>query len=196
MERPFVTGKNYIIRDRVPWFRRRESPHQTPLAMIGVRSGNAVVILGGRDAPLAAAVAVVTGLNGRTLVVDPDPAVGPRLTTAAAQAGALVDFQHAPVTSVPLEAGTFDVAVVDVRLAAQGDTDQRATMAQAFRAVRPLGRIIVIEGAAPAGLFGRRDPTPALSAGAVQDLLEQAGGRAVRKLAEVDGVSYFETRRP
>ena len=165
--------------------------------MVGARPGDAVIVFGSRNADLAAAVAVVTGLNGRTLVVDQDSSARARLETAARDAGALVDVTEAPVTAVPFESGTFDVAVVDVRLASQSDTDRRATIGEAFRILRPAGRVIVIEGATRSGFFGRgRDKTPALAGEAVQALLKEAGGRAVRQLADVDGVAYFETRRP
>jgi len=179
----------------VPWFKRGSSPHQTGLAMIGARPGDAVLVLGSRNAGLAAAVGAVTGLNGRTTIVDPDPAAQARVDAAARTEGALVDVERAPVTSVPVADNTFDVTVVDVRLAAQSEADRRSTIAEAFRTVRPGGRVIVIEGAPRPGLFGARDTTPALGEAAVESLLKAAGGRAVRLLANVDGVAYFETRR-
>jgi ubiquinone/menaquinone biosynthesis C-methylase UbiE len=181
----------------VPWFKPGSPPHQTARAMVGARPGDAVLVLGSRDAGLAAAVALVTGLNGRTLVVDRDPTARARIEIAARNAGALVDFEDAPVTALPVESGAFDVAVVDVGLAAMSDTDRRTTIAEAFRVLRPAGRVIVIQRAPRTGLFGAaRDKTPALAAEVVQDLLREAGGRAVRQLADVDGAAYFETRRP
>ncbi len=178
------------------WFKRESSPHQTALAMIGARPGDAVLVLGSRDPALAAAVGVVTGLNGRTLVVDRDSTAQSRLALAARDAGALLEFEDAPVTALPIEAGTFDVAVVDVRLSTKSDADQFATIAGAFRVVRTGGRVIVIEGSKRGGMFAKRDKTPALAGEKVTALLQAAGGRAVRQLAEVEGVTYFETRRP
>ena len=49
--------------------KKSESSHATALAMVGAKAGQSVVVLGA-DGPLAAAIGLVTGLNGRTVVVD------------------------------------------------------------------------------------------------------------------------------
>ena len=74
------------------WFRQGPSPHQTALAMIGAKAGHHVVIAGADDPDLAAALALVTGLNGQTLVVDERSDAEALVNAAAAKAGALMDF--------------------------------------------------------------------------------------------------------
>ena len=69
-------------------FRPGASPHQTALAMVGAKAGSAVVIIGAEDPAFSAEVALVTGLNGRTLIVVAAADAEPRVEAAATNAGA------------------------------------------------------------------------------------------------------------
>ena len=61
-------------------FRNAASPYQTSLAMIGAKAGSTVIVVGASEPALAAEVALVTGLNGRTLAVVPDARTSRRST--------------------------------------------------------------------------------------------------------------------
>ena len=83
------------------WFRSGLPPHQTALAMIGAKTGQTVLFLGGRQPGVVAEIARVTGLNGRTVVVESDPSLCGRVEAAAAEAGTLVEFvATAPAGSI------------------------------------------------------------------------------------------------
>lgn len=170
------------------WLKRGLPPHQTALAMIGARAGDQIMVVGAGAAALAAEVARITGLNGRTLVVDPDDAARERVERAAAEAGALVDFEVAAATSLPADADTLDIVVVEASDAAGGFDRSRAI--EILRVLRPGGRVVV-RRPAKRGVFGGGPPPDA----SVIDALSRAGAVAVRHLADADRVAYFEGRK-
>jgi hypothetical protein len=179
------------------WFRSGLPPHQTALAMIGARAGDAVVFLGADRAALAAEVGRVTGLNGRTVVIDRGDAARARIDRAAAAAGALVEFTDADVAAaIPAETGTFDAAVIACGLSARTDADRRSCCAHALALARPGGRVIVMEGRPEGRLAHARGAPTRLSAAEIGALLEACGARAARRLADAGGVTYDEARKP
>ncbi len=165
----------------------------TGLAMVGARAGDHVLVLGAADAALAAEIGTVTGLNGRIMVVDVGQEARTRVERAAIKAGALVEFEWAPVTMLPLTAGEFDIVVINRQLVHQEGRNRIACCEEALRVVKPRGRVIAIEGLRRPGLFGLL-PTrePGLPAEESRAALIAAGARAARQLAEVDGVIYLE----
>jgi ubiquinone/menaquinone biosynthesis C-methylase UbiE len=162
------------------------------MAMVGAKPGQSVAVLGA-DGPLAAAIGLVTGLNGRTVVVDISNGAAMRVQAAADHAGALVEFVSATPDATTFDDSAFDIAVVRAGLAAR-DADARArVVAEAMRITRDGGRVTVIEGAKRAALFGGREDR--LDSDQIQMLLTAAGWRAVRQLADVDGILYVEARK-
>ena len=133
-------------------FKKGLSPHQTALAMIGAKAGSTVLIVGASNLELAGEVAAVTGLNGRTLVVDPDPGMAARAEQAGGRAGGLIEFLRAPLAMLPLDADTFDVAVLP-GLAASTSGDRPPLIAEAFRVTRAGGRIVIVVQEKRPGLF-------------------------------------------
>ncbi|HUF48285.1 MAG TPA: hypothetical protein VMM93_10755 [Vicinamibacterales bacterium] len=166
--------------------------------MIGAKAGQSVVFLGAADTALAAEVGRVTGLNGRTLVVDEGRAVRVEIERAAARAGALLEFHDAPVTRTLDEpAGTFDLAVLTTaNWAVLAPEARHVTIGNAFALVRPGGRLIGVLTAGRRPRFGR---PPHVPREIVDDALARftaAGSRAVRCLADVPGTAYVEGVRP
>jgi ubiquinone/menaquinone biosynthesis C-methylase UbiE len=181
----------------VKWLKSDPRPNQTALAMIGAKPGQQILVLGARDGQLAAAIAGVTGLNGRTIVVDPSTESQARVDGAAAEAGVLVEFTQEPFLPLSSAPDLFDVVVLHQNLGEPG-INRAALVNEAARVVRPGGRVIVIEGEAVSGfraLF-QRPPQRALTGAAARDLLTAAGLRASRVLSETDGVTYVEAARP
>ena len=188
------TDGNYIIRS-MSVFRKGLSPHQTALAMIGAKAGSQVLVLGADDPALAGEVALVTGLNGRTLVVDPDVAAEKRIETAAGQAGALIEFTRAPRTMLPLDSDTFDVVVLP-GLAALSPEERVMTVGEGLRVARPGGRVVIVAREKRPGVFGVLAPkVPLIGAATATELLSSAGARAVRRLAVQEGTAYYEGRK-
>jgi hypothetical protein len=169
------------------WFRRGPSPHQTALAMIGARAGDRVILAGSPEPALAAEVARITGLNGRTLVISATPETDAALQAAAADAGALIDLER----TFPAGESANDVAVLAI---STGEVPQ-AALVEAYGALRSGGRLILITGTRRAGVFAGKTDVPPPNADATVQLLIDAGGRAARRLATAEGVSYYEARK-
>lgn len=178
------------------WLRRGPSPYQTALAMVGARAGDRVLVVGAGDATLAAELALVTGLNGETRVADHAARADRRVEAAARRAGALVEFTQAPPAALPVDTGSVDISVLNRCLTRPDVPDRAGALAEAFRALRPGGRLIVIEGPEHTGPLGLKRGGPAPATGDVLALIEGAGGRAGRLLAEAEGVAYFEALKP
>jgi ubiquinone/menaquinone biosynthesis C-methylase UbiE len=178
------------------WFKPGPSPHQTALAMIGAKAGDSVLVAGAETPDLAAAVAGVTGLNGQTLVVDARADRVEIVEAAAAKAGTLVEFTRADPDQFDA-ARPFDIAVLCLSLTAMPQAQREALFAHLARAVRPGGRIVIIDGRRSSGLLGGLSRSgPRLEPAVALALLDKAGLRATRLLAESEGVSFYEGRRP
>jgi ubiquinone/menaquinone biosynthesis C-methylase UbiE len=177
------------------WFRKGLSRHQTAIAMIGAKAGDQVLVVGASDPELAAEVALVTGLNGTTMICDPDVDARTRTETAAGEAGALVEFAAAGPTSLPVPDASQDVVVLMNSAEAVAQADPTLVLAHALRVLRSGGRVIVVDGVRPSGFFRSGRTMTRGPADAILGRLEQAGTKARRQLADVDGVSYYEARK-
>jgi SAM-dependent methyltransferase len=180
----------------------RSRRYALALAMTGVRMGERLLMVGD-DAPLAAQLAAKVGLTGRSVVVVVSEAAAARVSAAAAEAGVLMeDVRVSALPALPVDEGAFDVAVVDagptflIALDGPGRVDLARSLAAALR---PTGRLIVVEGqpkspftlfqAKPAGLDAFR------AAGGATTLLETAGFHPVRLLADREGQRFTEGLR-
>jgi ubiquinone/menaquinone biosynthesis C-methylase UbiE len=178
------------------WFRKGLPPYQAALAMIGAKAGDNVIVAGAADPRLIAELALVTGLNGETTVVDDSPEAEQRVTAAAAEAGALVEFVRAPPASSTLEPASRDIAVLMAGLRATDEHGRGALVDEALRVLRAGGRTIVVEGTRRTGPLAALRTGPAkLSGEEVLRLLDRPDTRAWRHLGDADGVSYYEARK-
>ena len=179
--------------------RGRSQRYALALAMTGVRMGERLLMVGD-DAPLAAQLAAKVGLTGRSVVVVGSEAAAARVTAAAAEAGVLLeDVLVGALPVLPVDEGAFDAAIVDAGptfLTALDGPGRLALARSLVRALRPGGRLIVVEGrpgsafmpfqAKPAGLDAFR------AAGGAVTLLETAGLHPVRLLADREGQRFTE----
>jgi ubiquinone/menaquinone biosynthesis C-methylase UbiE len=170
-------------------------PEQGAVAMLGIKPGDRVLVLGAGRPALAGAIGVVTGLNGQTTVVAREAGAEDQINKAAADAGALVDFVSAPVTMLPTDSQAFDMAVLPAGLAALG-TDAPLVLAEAIRSVRPGGRVSICEPLPRQGLFRLAQTVPLTNPKDVVARLTAAGLRAARHLGSLDGTAYFEAAKP
>jgi ubiquinone/menaquinone biosynthesis C-methylase UbiE len=108
-----------------------------------------------------------------------------------------VDFDAAPAATLALGDGAFDVVVVPHELSARpGELGRIAS--EAARVARPGGRVMVIEETERRGfrrLLMRDAPRP-IPTEEIRTLLSDAGLRAARVLAEVDGIAYVDAVKP
>ncbi len=184
-------------------FARRGDPYLLVVSMTGVKLGDRLVQIGCAHGGRLGAVAAKVGLSGRAVAVLPDEASVARAQKGAADAGALVEIEHAPVTALPLDAGAFDVAVVDDTGGLVGalDEGQRAGLIQEVsRVLRPGGRVVFIGATTVgglAGLFSRPPTGPAfVASGQAVTTLSAHGFRSARNLAERDGLIFVEGLKP
>ena len=177
--------------------------HPLVVGMVGTKMGERFMQVGCAHGGRLGAVAAKVGLSGRAVAIMPDEASAERARKGAAQAGMLVEVDVAPMTALPAEDRTFDVAVVDDTgglLRAMRPDDRGGLVRELFRVLRPGGRVVAL-GAIPQSGLGallRRGPgEPSFAgSGALHELLAAAGFRPVRTLAERDGLVFIEAAKP
>src|SRR5262249_47370484 len=136
-------------------FLKRDSPHALTVGMTGVKLGDRLLHVGCAHGARMAAIAAKVGLSGQVVVIAPDAASAQEAQQSAANAGGLVDGEVAPPTQLPVEAATFDLAVVDDTgglLGGSGHGDRAAAIRELLRALRSGGRAMIIGTAPPSGL--------------------------------------------
>lgn len=168
-------------------------PQAFAVAMIGPKMGDRLVQMGAGDGAMLAAAGSKVGLTGRACCVDETDEGLARAQAAADREGVLIETLRAPYTALPYDAGTFDVAIVNGALGAAAPGSRAAIVAEAARVLRSGGRCLIVDAVPRGGLGGwlragvKTDPSyqPA-------ELLRGAGFRAVRLLAERDGLRFVE----
>lgn len=182
------------------FFRRSGQKHTLALAMVDVRLGDRLLMVGCADASLTAALCSKAGLSGRACVLVASDAEHARAQSGAESGGVLVEIEQSPLNHFPYPDQSFDVIVVDNQhgLIANLRPEQRvAALQEARRTLAPRGRIVLLERAPRAGLGALLrpgdppDPHYRNSGGAVA-ALKAEGFKAVRQLAESEGLSFFE----
>lgn len=184
-------------------FAKGANPHLLEVGMVGTKMGERFVQLGCAHGSRLGAIAAKVGLSGRAVALVPDEASAARAQKGATQAGVLVEVDVAPMTVLPLDAGEFDVAVVDDTgglVAAIPPHDRTRLIGELFRILRPAGRAMVISAVPSGGLGALFRPRPSESSlapsGALHELLAAGGFRPVRTLAERDGLIFIEALKP
>jgi ubiquinone/menaquinone biosynthesis C-methylase UbiE len=174
------------------WFRQSAPGEPLVVAMTGVKLGDRLLVMGGSIAKNVAQLALKPGLSGRACVVDDDAAAASNATDTATREGALIEGINAPLTMLPLDAGAFDVVVLNHVLAKLPESRRSGALAEARRVLREGGRCIAIEGAPRGGLGALFGGAGTVGATELERALSSAGFRAVRTLAERDGLVFIE----
>ena len=181
------------------FFIRKSTLEPLPLAMSGVRMGERVLQIGIDEPVLTGALAAKVGLSGHAAIAVIDDASAARAGAAATKAGALVDVRVAPLDALPFESASFDVVVLHGRGGLLSSLDgpiRVALLREALRALRPGGRIVVIEVGVRTGVAGLLRPTRIdekyVAAGGAVASLSAAGFRTSRLLADREGYLFSE----
>jgi SAM-dependent methyltransferase len=186
-------------------FLRKSSVQREPLAvtMTGVRMGERVLQIGLADRQLTAMLVSRPGLSGQAAIAVADAAAAEKARAAATESGALVDVHVAPLEALPIADGAFDVVIVHNAAATLTARDAAArvrAMAECLRVLRAGGRLIALEPGTPSGVAALLRRTPVVdtayeSAGGTVSVLEAAGFKPVRLLADRDGIRFIEGLR-
>ena len=173
------------------WF--RASPPGDPLvvAMSGVKLGDRLLIIGGSHTKTVAHLALKPGISGRAVVVDENAATSARAAEAATNEGALIESETAPFTMLPFDPEAFDLVVVNHALTKVPESRRNMALVEARRVLREGGRVIAIEPA-PRGGLGALVGGATIPIADLERDLTAAGFRAVRTLAERDGLAFLE----
>lgn len=161
-------------------FRRMRAMDPLQVAMTGVRMGERYLQIFCADKTLTSGLAMKTGLSGTAALAAPDETHAARARNAAEKAGALIDVQVGSPTAWPWPREAFDMIVIDNTagsLTAMPDSDRSALLTAARGVLRRGGRVELIE---------RVTTSPS------DALLQGAGFRPVRTLAEKDGFRFVE----
>lgn len=179
-------------RPSVMRFFRQSSLEHLPVSIAGIKLGDRVLMLGCCDPKLIAQLASKTGLTGRACAVDEEAGRTARAAETARREGALVETLTAPWTMLPLDDEAFDVTIVRDVLANLPCGRRSGLLGEVLRLLRAGGRCLVIESTPRGGLGAL---LTLRSAGADYDAvrtLDAAGFRAVRRVAERDGLLFVE----
>jgi SAM-dependent methyltransferase len=183
-------------------FRSGGGRHALAVAMTGVTLGDRLLNIGCTDASLLGAISAKVGLSGHACAIVSTDAEAARARRGAGKAGVLLEMETGGLDAFPFEDAAFNLIVLDNQdglLSSMRPEQRVAMLRQALRTLAPRGRIIIIERAPRPGLGALfRKPTSApidphyqASGGAVP-ALQAEGFRAVRPLAERDGMSFYE----
>lgn len=184
----------------MPLFRKGLSRHDLVVSMAGVKMGDRVLQLSCGDGRVLAALAARVGLTGRACAVDDTNEGRRRAEAAAARAGVLVEIERVHYSQLPYEAGSFDLVVVWDLVARLRAEERVRCLQESWRVLRPGGRCVIVEPAPRGGLGallgrGTRNAEYTRSGGA-EPALRAEGFRAVRTLAEREGLRFVEGARP
>ncbi len=161
--------------------------------MAGVKSGDRVLFAGTEDIGLITEIGVHAGLGGRVVAIAATADAAQKRARRIELAGALVEPEHGPLTMLPLDSGSFDVAIAEDTLLALDPGDRRGAIGELFRVLRPGGRLIWIERQPRGGLFRLAPDSRALPDSAEREAaLSAAGFRGVRRLASASRRVYIE----
>jgi ubiquinone/menaquinone biosynthesis C-methylase UbiE len=187
-------------------FLRKSSLGREPLAltMTGVRMGERVLQIGAVDARLAALLAAKQGMSGEAAIVTADAASADRVRAAAADKGALVDVQAAPLHALPFGEQSFDAVVLHGAAGVLAPLDAAArtrALIDVRRVLRSGGRLVALEPGSATGLSAllraSKPADPAYeAAGGTVAVLQAAGFKPVRLLADREGTRFIEGMKP
>ena len=172
--------------------RKTEPTEPLIVSMTVVRTGDRLLVIGCEDPKLVALLATKAGLTGTVCAVDEKAERTARAAALAEREGALMEAKTAPVTMLPFDSESFDVVIVSHLLPGLAADRREQSLAEAARVLRPGGRCIVVQNGRRSGLAGLFGGGQHMSAEEIEGLMKGASFRAVRTLAEREGLVFVE----
>ena len=168
--------------------------------MAGVKGGDRFLQLRCGNGKMFAAIALKVGLTGRACAIDETADGCERGRRVAAKEGALAEVELGSYTALPYDGGAFDVVVPWDVIGRLTPERRVGCVRQALQVLRPGGRCMVIERTPRGGLgalLGRPHVDAHYSASdGAERALDAEGFKAVRRLAERDGLAFIEGVKP
>jgi SAM-dependent methyltransferase len=183
----------------IPPLRSKPKSAPLPVVMSGVRAGERVLQIGMDDPAIAGAIAARPGINGRSAFMAADDRGASLARKAAADAMALADVEIAAAPRVPFDDAAFDLVVLHARTGAFAALDEGVLLAllrDVHRTLRPGGRVVILGGGTPVGLRAMLRSSPPPARAEVGGILQRAGYRPVRVLADKEGYLFTEGLKP
>lgn len=144
-------------------------------SMVGTRLGDRMLVVGGGDGRLVAAVGAGSGLTGRICAVERDSSRATAVEQEATAQGVLVEVEASASEKLPYDAASFDVSVMTVE-----ENGRVSGLDEVLRVLRPGGRcVVLVRAKVPAG------DAPVVA-------FKEAGFRAARLIAERSGFAFYE----
>ncbi len=176
-------------------FRFFRQPAIDPLqvSMTGVKMGEKFALVGCDDPVLLAGLGAKVGLSGGAAAVLFDEHQAVLAKRAADREGFLLDAKIARDGAFAFDDAAFDMVVVDDTKAGFAARDaglRSSVLAHAYRVLRKGGRIEIVEGLGGTGPFAK--PTERPAGYDASTMLEEAGYKPVRVLAEVTNFRFVE----
>ena len=174
-------------------FRKGLGPHALEVSMAGVKMGDRLLQVRCGNGKMFAAIAAKVGLSGSACAIDDNSEECVRGRKAVAKAGVLAEIDHAQYGALPYEDTSFDVAVLWNLIGV-------LTPERRVRCLQQTLRSLIIERVPRSGLWAllRRPILDAtyLTFGGAEGALDAEGFKAVRQLAERDGLAFTEGVKP
>lgn len=125
-------------------FRGGTHRHDFTVTMTGVKLGDRVLLIGGADGTLLAALGQKTGLSGRACCIDDSVDRVKNAGASAESAGVLVEVATFESDRIPYDADAFDLVVVEDPSWVTGSARGSRVLRETLRVLRPGGRAFVI----------------------------------------------------
>jgi ubiquinone/menaquinone biosynthesis C-methylase UbiE len=171
------------------------------VSLIGVRTGERVLLVGSGDGVLLARLAAKAGLSGHVCGIDDRTGSAARAEARAAEVGVLVDIREQGYLPLPFDDAAFDVVAIRPEGSLADDSTLAMVLREAHRVIRPGGRATVALDSRPKGIRGAIDalaPGRDVPPARVTDDLQRfrtAGFLGARLLASRDGWTFVEGAR-
>jgi demethylmenaquinone methyltransferase/2-methoxy-6-polyprenyl-1,4-benzoquinol methylase len=128
---------------------REDALRSTTVGLAQIKPGDNVLEVGCGTGTLTLAAKRKAGPSGKVCGIDIIPGMIERSRQKAARAGLDVDFGPGSIEAIPFPDNTFDAVMCSFMIFHMSDEVRRRGIAEIHRVLKPEGRLLVIDIAAP-----------------------------------------------
>jgi len=130
-------------------FGRERILRETTVSLAQVKPGDCVLEVGCGTGTLTLAAKCQAGPSGKAFGIDVIPGMIELSQRKAAQANEDVTFQLGSIDDIPFSANQFDVVMCSFMIFHMSENTRRRGIAEIYRVLRPMGRLLVLDLALP-----------------------------------------------